>query len=54
VKGQFALEVPIQTDMSPVAQMFLYAILPDGEVIADVAKFKIENCLLNKVSGLLP
>uniref|UniRef100_A0A8C0XDT9 Uncharacterized protein n=1 Tax=Castor canadensis TaxID=51338 RepID=A0A8C0XDT9_CASCN len=49
LKGQFALEVPIQPDMSPVAQMFLYAILPDGEVIADVAKFKIENCLLNKV-----
>ncbi|XP_060240131.1 murinoglobulin-1-like isoform X1 [Meriones unguiculatus] len=49
VKGHFTLEIPVEFSMAPVAKMLIYAILPDGEVIADSAKFEIEKCLLNKV-----
>ncbi|XP_060240137.1 murinoglobulin-1-like isoform X2 [Meriones unguiculatus] len=49
VKGHFTLEIPVEFGMAPVAKMLIYAILPDGEVIADSAKFEIEKCLLNKV-----
>uniref|UniRef100_A0A8C6RXJ9 Alpha-2-macroglobulin n=1 Tax=Nannospalax galili TaxID=1026970 RepID=A0A8C6RXJ9_NANGA len=49
LKGHFGLEIPVDARMAPIAQMLIYAILPDGEVIADVAKFDIEKCLLNKV-----
>nr|XP_021484886.1 murinoglobulin-1-like [Meriones unguiculatus] len=49
VKGHFTLEIPVEFSMAPMAKMLIYAILPDGEVIADSAKFKIETCLLNEV-----
>ncbi|KAM6162667.1 LOW QUALITY PROTEIN: alpha-2-macroglobulin-like [Erethizon dorsatum] len=49
LKGHFALSIPVESHMAPVTQMLVYAILPNGEVIADSAKFEIENCLLNKV-----
>ncbi|XP_060240134.1 murinoglobulin-1-like isoform X2 [Meriones unguiculatus] len=49
VKGHFTLEMPMEFGMAPVAKMLIYAILPDGEVIADSSNFEIEKCLLNKV-----
>nr|XP_034368490.1 murinoglobulin-1-like [Arvicanthis niloticus] len=49
VKGSFALEIPVEFSMVPVAKMLIYAILPDGEVIADSASFQVEKCLRNKV-----
>ncbi|XP_076797072.1 murinoglobulin-1-like [Arvicanthis niloticus] len=49
VKGSFALEIPVEFSMVPVAKMLIYAILPDGEVIADSASFEVEKCLRNKV-----
>uniref|UniRef100_A0A8C2VZ12 Alpha-2-macroglobulin-like n=1 Tax=Chinchilla lanigera TaxID=34839 RepID=A0A8C2VZ12_CHILA len=49
LKGHFTLSVPVESHMAPVTQMLIYAILPNGEVIADSAKFKVENCLPNKV-----
>lgn len=52
VKGSFALSFPVESDIAPIARMFIFAILPDGEVIGDSEKFEIENCLANKVSDL--
>ncbi|XP_076796628.1 murinoglobulin-1-like isoform X1 [Arvicanthis niloticus] len=49
LKGSFALEIPVEFSMVPVAKMLIYAILPDGEVIADSASFEVEKCLRNKV-----
>ncbi|KAM7335442.1 hypothetical protein ACRRTK_005919 [Alexandromys fortis] len=49
VKGDFALEIPVELSMAPVAKILIYAILPDGEMIADSANFDIEKCLPNKV-----
>ncbi|XP_028616882.1 murinoglobulin-1-like isoform X2 [Grammomys surdaster] len=49
VKGNFALEIPVEFSMVPMAKMLIYTILPDGEVIADSATFKVEKCLRNKV-----
>lgn len=54
VKGHFGVEITVDTGMAPIAQMLIYAILPDGEVIADAAKFDIEKCFPNKVSDLFP
>ncbi|NP_001166532.1 murinoglobulin-1 precursor [Cavia porcellus] len=49
LKGYFNLSIPIESYMAPAPQMLIYAILPSGEVIADSAKFEIENCLLSQV-----
>ncbi|XP_021046914.2 murinoglobulin-1 [Mus pahari] len=49
VKGNFALEIPVEFSMVPMAKMLIYTILPDGEVIADSANFEVEKCLRNKV-----
>ncbi|XP_057559255.1 alpha-2-macroglobulin-like [Hippopotamus amphibius kiboko] len=49
-KGHFSLSVPVESDIAPVARLLVYAILPDGEVVGDSAKYEVENCLPNKVS----
>ncbi|ERE67121.1 murinoglobulin-1-like protein [Cricetulus griseus] len=49
VKGDFDLNFPGELSMAPVVSIFVYAILPDGEMIADSAKFEIEKCLRNRV-----
>ncbi|KAM6162666.1 alpha-2-macroglobulin [Erethizon dorsatum] len=49
-KGHFFLRVPVESDLAPVARFLIYAILPDGEIIGDSAKYEVENCLANKVN----
>ncbi|XP_020143233.2 alpha-2-macroglobulin-like [Microcebus murinus] len=49
MKGHFSVSVPVGSDIAPVARLLIYAILPDGEVIGDSAKYNVENCLTNKV-----
>ncbi|XP_059538152.1 alpha-2-macroglobulin-like [Myotis daubentonii] len=49
MKGHFSVTVPVEPDMAPVARLLIYAILPDGEVVGDSAKYEVENCLANKV-----
>ncbi|XP_040593033.1 alpha-1-inhibitor 3 [Mesocricetus auratus] len=49
IKGYFDLEIPVELSMAPVASILIYAIFPDGEIIADSANFDIEKCLLNRV-----
>uniref|UniRef100_A0A8C4MHN0 Alpha-2-macroglobulin n=1 Tax=Equus asinus TaxID=9793 RepID=A0A8C4MHN0_EQUAS len=49
LRGCFSMSVPVESDIAPIAQLLLYAILPDGEVFGDFAKYEVENCLPNKV-----
>ncbi|NWI96005.1 A2MG protein, partial [Pitta sordida] len=47
--GVFLLQLPVQADIAPVAQVLVYATAPNREVIADSAKFHVELCFNNKV-----
>ncbi|NXD86604.1 A2MG protein, partial [Halcyon senegalensis] len=48
-KGVFLLQLPVQADIAPVAQVLVYTTAPSREVIADSTKFNIEKCFSNKV-----
>ncbi|NXF11305.1 A2MG protein, partial [Smithornis capensis] len=47
--GVFLLQLPVQADIAPVAQVLVYTTAPSREVIADSAKFYVELCFNNKV-----
>ncbi|NXI52896.1 A2MG protein, partial [Chloroceryle aenea] len=47
--GVFLLQLPVEADIAPVAQVLVYTTAPSREVIADSAKFNIEKCFSNKV-----
>ncbi|XP_023563183.1 alpha-2-macroglobulin [Octodon degus] len=48
-KGHFSILIPVESDLAPVSRFLIYAILPDGEIIGDSAKYEVEKCLANKV-----
>ncbi|XP_047404632.1 pregnancy zone protein-like isoform X2 [Sciurus carolinensis] len=50
MKGTFSFSFQVEVDIAPTAQILLYTILPNGEIIADTQKLEIENCLANKVN----
>ncbi|XP_059791268.1 pregnancy zone protein-like [Balaenoptera ricei] len=50
MKGVFSFSFQVESDIAPTAQLLIYTILPNGEVIADTEKLEIENCFANKVS----
>ncbi|POI26552.1 hypothetical protein CIB84_009698, partial [Bambusicola thoracicus] len=54
VNGVFILQLPVEADFAPVAQVLVYTVTPSREVIADSTKFNIEKCFNNKVYSLLP
>ncbi|KFQ34690.1 Alpha-2-macroglobulin, partial [Mesitornis unicolor] len=47
--GVFLLQLPVQADIAPVAQVLVYTTAPSREVIADSSKFSVEKCFSNKV-----
>ncbi|NXH96385.1 A2MG protein, partial [Pachycephala philippinensis] len=47
--GVFSLQLSVQADIAPVAQVLVYTTVPSREVIADSAKFYTELCFNNKV-----
>ncbi|NXJ72559.1 A2MG protein, partial [Rostratula benghalensis] len=47
--GVFLLQLPVQTEIAPVAQVLVYTTAPSGEVIADSSKLNVEKCFSNKV-----
>ncbi|NXO30177.1 A2MG protein, partial [Cisticola juncidis] len=47
--GVFSLQLSVQADIAPVAQVLVYATVTSKEVIADSAKFSTELCFNNKV-----
>ncbi|XP_015362786.1 pregnancy zone protein-like isoform X1 [Marmota marmota marmota] len=50
VMGAFSFSFQVEPDIAPTAQILLYTILPNGEIIADTQKLEIENCFANKVN----
>ncbi|NWV38726.1 A2MG protein, partial [Grantiella picta] len=47
--GVFSLQLSVEADIAPVAQVLVYTTVPSREVIADSAKFYTELCFNNKV-----
>ncbi|NXP11231.1 A2MG protein, partial [Thinocorus orbignyianus] len=47
--GVFLLQLPIEAEIAPVAQVLVYTTAPSREVIADSTKFSVEKCFNNKV-----
>ncbi|NXQ09806.1 A2MG protein, partial [Peucedramus taeniatus] len=47
--GVFSLQLSVQADIAPVAQVLVYTTVSSKEVIADSAKFYTELCFSNKV-----
>ncbi|PKU32759.1 hypothetical protein llap_16937 [Limosa lapponica baueri] len=47
--GVFLLQLPVQAEIAPEAQVLVYTTAPSGEVIADSTKFNVEKCFGNKV-----
>ncbi|KFW00986.1 Alpha-2-macroglobulin, partial [Eurypyga helias] len=47
--GVFLLQLPVEADIAPVAQVLVYTTVPSREVIADSTKFNVEKCFNNKV-----
>ena len=45
------MSFPVESDIAPVARFLLYAVLPEGDVVGDSAKYEVENCLANKVGA---
>ncbi|XP_054858325.1 alpha-2-macroglobulin-like [Eublepharis macularius] len=48
-KGMFLLDLSVDIKTAPVLNLFLYVILPSGELVADTIEFAVENCFSNKV-----
>ncbi|XP_039080347.1 pregnancy zone protein-like [Hyaena hyaena] len=49
MKGVFAFSFQVEPDIAFAAQLLLYSILPNGEIIADTKEIDTENCFANKV-----
>ncbi|NXS46527.1 A2MG protein, partial [Balaeniceps rex] len=47
--GVFLLQLPVEADIAPVAQVLVYTTTPNREAIADSTKFSVEECFSNKV-----
>ncbi|XP_029415660.1 pregnancy zone protein-like isoform X2 [Nannospalax galili] len=50
LKGVFSFSIQVEPDIAPVAQLIIYSILPNEELVADTQKLEIENCFANKVN----
>ncbi|XP_036765796.2 pregnancy zone protein-like isoform X2 [Manis pentadactyla] len=50
VRGVFSFSFQVDSDIAPTAQLLVYTILPNGEIVADTERLKIENCFANKVN----
>ncbi|XP_068826055.1 alpha-1-macroglobulin-like [Capricornis sumatraensis] len=50
LKGVFSFSFRVKSNIAPIAQLLVYTILPNGEVVADTETLDIENCFANKVN----
>lgn len=48
--GKATLKLPLSAGTSSTFRALVYTILPDGDIVADSAKYRIQQCLQNKVS----
>ncbi|NXG17230.1 A2ML1 protein, partial [Grallaria varia] len=49
LRGSFSLELPISLELSPMAQVLCYVVLPNGEMVADSIELNVAKCFPNKV-----
>ncbi|XP_075863792.1 pregnancy zone protein-like isoform X1 [Microcebus murinus] len=49
MKGVFSFSFRVEPDIAPAAHLLVYAVLPNGEIMADTEKLEIEKCFANKV-----
>ncbi|XP_073673456.1 alpha-2-macroglobulin-like protein 1 [Garra rufa] len=49
-KGELTFVLENTAALTPYAQVVVYTVLPNGEIVADSMNFPIEECLPNKVS----
>ncbi|KAJ8267035.1 hypothetical protein GJAV_G00137560 [Gymnothorax javanicus] len=49
-RGELSFSLPHTEDLAPYAQLVLYTVLPNGEVVADSYDYPIQLCFKNKVS----
>ncbi|XP_031239435.1 pregnancy zone protein isoform X2 [Mastomys coucha] len=54
MKGVFSFPVQVEPGMAPEAQLLVYTILPNEELVTDAQKFEIEKCFANKVNLSFP
>ncbi|XP_075468695.1 alpha-2-macroglobulin-like protein 1 [Ascaphus truei] len=50
LQGAVSLQLPLSVDDSPTLRALVYILLPDGELVADSAKFNVMRCFKNKVA----
>ncbi|NXJ53446.1 A2MG protein, partial [Spizaetus tyrannus] len=50
LRGSFSLELPIGPELAPKAKVLGYAVLPDGEMVADSTELKVAKCFPSKVN----
>ncbi|NWS62560.1 A2ML1 protein, partial [Chunga burmeisteri] len=50
LRGSFSLELPIGPKLAPMAKVLGYAVLSDGEMVADSTELKVDKCFPNKVN----
>ncbi|NWW53848.1 A2ML1 protein, partial [Pedionomus torquatus] len=48
-RGSFSLELPIGSELAPKAKVVGYAVLPNGEMVADSIDLRVAKCFPNKV-----
>ncbi|XP_036005772.1 alpha-2-macroglobulin-like protein 1 isoform X1 [Fundulus heteroclitus] len=49
-KGELTVTLSQVMDLAPVAQVIVYSVMPNGEMVADSQDFPVQLCLNNKVS----
>nr|XP_033780456.1 uncharacterized protein LOC117350314 [Geotrypetes seraphini] len=49
LKNSFSITLPISADTAPSAYMLVYAMLPNGKLVADGVQYKTSKCFKNKV-----
>ncbi|XP_049657479.1 alpha-2-macroglobulin-like protein 1 [Accipiter gentilis] len=50
LRGSFSLELPIGPELAPKAKVLGYAVLPNGEMVADSTELKVAKCFPSKVN----
>ncbi|MEE6485823.1 hypothetical protein FKM82_014428, partial [Ascaphus truei] len=50
LQGEVSLQLPLSVDVSPTLRALVYILLPDGELVADSAKFNVMRCFKNKAA----
>ncbi|XP_058865670.1 alpha-2-macroglobulin-like protein 1 [Acipenser ruthenus] len=48
-EGEFSFKLPVSSHLAPYAQVLVYAVFPNGEIVADSFDFQVDKCFKNKV-----